>query len=64
MKPKMTGTAKTTAELQREFRARKKAQGLYPVGGIYAPKNLHADIKAAAREVLRINAPAARPDTA
>ena len=45
-------TAKTTAELQRAFRARKKAQGLHPVGGIYAPRELHAAIRAAAREVL------------
>lgn len=44
--------AKTTAQKQRDFRARKIAQGLTEVRGIFAPPEAHAAIKEAARELV------------
>lgn len=45
-------TAKTTAERQREFRARKMAKQLEEVRGIFAPKHLHDAIKEQIRKFL------------
>lgn len=45
-------TAKTTAERQREFRARKKAEQSDEVRGIFAPKHLHDQIKTKIREFI------------
>ena len=45
-------TAKTTAERQREFRARKKAEQSEEVRGIFAPKHLHDAIKEQIRKFL------------
>lgn len=44
-------TAKTTAERQRDFRARKKAEQSEEVRGIFAPKRLHDEIKAYAKKL-------------
>lgn len=45
--------AKTTAERQREFKARKAAEGMTEVRGIFAPPDRHADIREAAAKALR-----------
>jgi hypothetical protein len=47
-------TAKTTAERQRDYRARKKAAGLPEVRGIHAPKEKHAAIKLAAKAITGV----------
>ncbi len=45
-------TAKTTAERQRDFRARKKAEQSEEVRGIFAPKHLHDAIKEQIRKFI------------
>jgi hypothetical protein len=45
-------TAKTNAEKQAELRARRKAQGLEELRGIYAPKSQHAALKAELRRIM------------
>lgn len=45
-------TAKTTAERQRAYKARKAAEGLTEVRGIFAPLEKHAAIREAAAKVL------------
>lgn len=46
-------TAKTPAQRQAAYRARKAADSLSEVRGIFAPTGLHAAIKAAAGRVLK-----------
>lgn len=45
-------TAKTSAERQRAFRERKKAEQSDEVRGIFAPKHLHDSIKEQIRKFL------------
>lgn len=45
-------TAKTTAERQQALRARRDAEGLQEVRGIYLPRALHAKLKALARKLV------------
>ena len=45
-------TAKTSAERQRAFRERKKAEQSDEVRGIFAPKHLHDAIKEQIRKFL------------
>jgi len=45
-------TAKTSAEKQADMRARRKAQGLEELRGIYAPKSQHASLKAELRRII------------
>lgn len=45
--------AKTTAERQREYRARKKAEQLTEVRGIFAHQDDHEMVKEAAAKVSR-----------
>lgn len=46
-------TAKTTAQRVAAYRARKVEQGHPEVRGIYAPKELHAKIRAYAKELAK-----------
>jgi hypothetical protein len=45
-------TAKTNAQKQAELRARRLAQGITELRGLYAPTTQHAAIKAAVREMI------------
>lgn len=56
-------TAKTTAELQRAFRERKKSRGLYQVSGLYAPRDLHPAIRAYVLELVARRVPDAPGET-
>lgn len=44
-------TAKTNAQKQADLRARRAADGITEVRGLYAKKEHHAEIKQAARKV-------------
>ena len=46
-------TAKTTAERQRDYRARKAAANLPEVRGIYAAREKHPAIRAAAKMIAK-----------
>jgi hypothetical protein len=46
-------TAKTTTERQRDYRARKEAANLPEVRGIYALREKHPAIKAAAKLIAK-----------
>lgn len=54
-------TAKTTAERQRAYKARKAEAGLTEVRGIYAPAERHHAIREAAAKVLRHTAIRSQP---
>jgi len=47
-------TAKTTAERQRDYRARKAAQHLSEVRGLFAPRAHHKPIRDAAKKVAAL----------
>lgn len=53
-------TAKTTAERQREFRARQAGQQATEVRGIFAHPEDHAEVKEAAAKIARRRARAAK----
>ena len=48
-------TAKTNAQRQADYRAKKKAEQSDEVRGIFAPKHLHEAIKAKIREFIEKN---------
>jgi hypothetical protein len=58
--PKPKPPAKTNAERQREFRARRAAQQSFEVRGIFAHHDDHAAIKEAAVKIARKRARAAK----